>query len=176
MFYYDFNNRRTIKINGGKLLKGKCYELDNGNYKYNFTFVDNSFDYIKDTNITFNLNTSFDQNYSKQSSTICSLNLSGNDNTSYCSIDLDKCPNEEDDIYIQQTITRDYNSNLSPNSIFYFDFNKKNTITIKTTDKSKIIKEEKQFIITNNIVMKDIESFDITIEVKISGQKDTIKY
>ena len=174
LFYYDFNNRRTIKINGGKLLKGKCYELDNGNYKYNFTFVDNSFDYIKDTNITFNLNTSFDQNYSKQSSTICSLNLSGNDNTSYCSIDLDKCPNEEDDIYIQQTITRDYNSNLSPNSIFYFDFNKKNTITIKTTDKSKIIKEEKQFIITNNIVMKDIESFDITIEVKISGQKDTI--
>ena len=173
-FYYDFNNRRTIKINGGKLIKGECYNLNNGNYKYIYTFENNTFDFISNINISFILYTSFYPDYSEQKITDCILNLSGKDNTSYCSLDLDECPNEQNDIYIMQNIASDYDSVLSPNSIFYFGFNSTNTTTIKSTKDSMIIKKEKQFIITNNIAFKDIEDFNATIKINISENIDNM--
>ena len=83
------------------------------NNVYSNVYSSNDLNYLnnnieKDNNIIKNK-----VNY-KLSSPIINLNKkdSSNNDITYC---LDKCPNEEDDIYIQQTITRDYNSNLSPN-------------------------------------------------------------
>ena len=125
LFYYDFNGKRTISVNAGKLIKGKCEKSNNENiqYRYTYTFINNSIDYTEeDKYLEFILYTTFRSNEQEEKLTICNINLSGFDNTSYCYLDLDEC-NEEDDIYIKQNVTKNYTSNLSPNSVFYSDFN-----------------------------------------------------
>ena len=177
LFYYDFNGKRTISVNAGKLIKGKCEKSNNENiqYRYTYTFINNSIDYTEeDKYLEFILYTTFRSNEQEEKLTICNINLSGFDNTSYCYLDLDEC-NEEDDIYIKQNVTKNYTSNLSPNSVFYSDFNNTNTITIKATNNSMIIKQEKKFIITNNIVQADVKSIDIIINTSISGEEESVQ-
>ena len=175
LFYYDFNDKRTISIKGGKLIKGQCSNSESGKKEYSYTFINNTLDYTtsEDSKISFTLYTSFSSNDLVKKESKCEINLSGNDNTSYCYIELETCPNTEDDIYITQNKTSDYDS-LSPNSIFYSEFDQKSTSTIKTTNKTMIKKEEQQFIITDNTVSKDIEPYNVTMKINISGEINTV--
>ena len=165
-FFNDFNNKRTISIYAGKIIKGNCDSQQN----YNFSFVNNTFTYVIDKNIDFDLTIPL-----KDKSPIakCNLSLSGKDNTILCNIE-GICPREEEDIIIKADPSPNY-SILFPNSLFYFDFINKNTTTLVMKDSGMIIKGENEengfyFIITDNVV-KDIKDLDglKDFEIKISN-------
>ena len=177
-FFYNGFNKRTVSIRGGIIKKGTCTYLDSGNYQYKYNILNNNIDNADlDKIINFIIYTSFDSEDLKTISTNCEINLSGEDNTAYCTLNLDKCPNSGDDIYISQNITGDYTSD-SICSFFYFDFDNKNTTTIKTTDNSIIIKGNDNFIITDNVVNTNFpldESSEISIDIKVSNVEKKVK-
>ena len=171
LFYNEFNNKCVISIKAGKLNKGECNKISEGHYEYKYNFTDNYIDYMKNYIISFNLTTRFNLDDAKN--TRCIINLSGDDNTSYCSLDLDKCP-EDEDITIKQNTKIDYYS-IPRHTISFSGFNNSDTTTIKTTINSKIIKQENQFIITDNVVNENDTinaKFNIDLKIKISGEKE----
>ena len=158
-FFKGFNNKRTITIKSGKLIKGECHMTGKTQYQYNFSFINNEFSYSYNKDITFNLKLIIDE--TSYDDSICFLNLSDENKIISCNInDIPKCPNDKDDLLITSNPSPNYGA-LYPNSIFYEGFIDKNTVTISMKDNGKIIKEESNenkliFTITENTINGDL--------------------
>ena len=171
LFYNEFNDKRVISIKAGKLYKGECNKISEGKHEYKYIFTDNYIDYKGNYSISFVLLTRF--NSDNGINATCQINLSGSDNTAYCSLNLTltECP-EDEDITIQQYTKIDYQS-IPRHTISFSGFDNNDTTTIKTTSNSKIIKQENQFIITDNVVNDNDTinaEFNFNMTIKISGE------
>ena len=170
-YFYDFNDKKTITIRPGKINKGDCVILEDDKKEYSFKFTDNEITYNIDKSITINLYIVIG---GTEKIANCNLNLSGKENPIICNVDI--CPNEEDDININNNPDPDYDS-LYPNTIYFENFAKSNTTTIINDKNGMIIKGEINdntisFIITENIVNEnDLIENEFNFELKINKGK-----
>ena len=119
-FFNDFNNKRTITIELGKIKKGECIQaLSASDSQYHFNIIDNKVDYHSDSVINFKLYIFF---YFQLFTSYCYINISEvDDNTIYCH--LIRCPISDDDLAVVSKPENDYIS-MYPNSIFFENFAK----------------------------------------------------
>ena len=167
-FFYGFNNKRTITVIAGKLIKGKCNSSQENKSIYNFSFENNTYTYNTNKHISFDLDINISKSPAK-----CNLTLSGNNKTIVCSIDMEYCPEENYDIKIISNPEPNYDI-LAPHSIWYESFINKTTITINMNLTGKLIKGELEenelsFIITDNFVndtkeILELKDFEIQID------------
>ena len=176
IFFKDFNNKKTITIKAGKLLKGKLYFPLSTQNEYYFSFENNTFTYPINKSISFDLNVESGNNsYTAK----CELNSTKEENIILCSIKDNNILN--DDIKIVSNPSAKYNI-LYPDSIFFTNFVNKNITMITMNDSGKIIKEKNNeenklsFTITDNSIndknnLKKIKD----LEIKILNAKEKAK-
>ena len=169
VFFTDFVGKRTLTIKPGQLNKGKCSESENKK-EYNFTFTKCEHHYNIDKNISFNLTLNFENEENQLA--LCSMNLSGIDNTINCKLN-DKCPNK---FKITKDPPDDYYT-LEPNiSILFEDFQNAEIKIVKMSPEGKIIKTEfsennYNFIITNNTIEGNSGTYEkYYFELNINNQ------
>ena len=171
-FFQEFNNRRTITIKAGELVKGKLYTLLNDETEYYFTFKNNQFSEEIDKDISFTLK--FKSKGVSETAKCIILNLSP-ENIITCNTSGKL--SEDDDIIIESDPSPNYGL-FYPNSLYFINFFNQKTTTIRMEESGMIIKgqingNKLSFIITHNTINDKNNLDNLTnLEIEVLKEKD----